>query len=241
MSVTRLLDRLWENYRATNPQAGRIHALLSARGETVVNDHVAFRTFDHPAVGIAALAPPFLAAGYVQGGTYDFPDKHLRAVHLEHRDPALPKVFLSELLTAKLPPGLQSVVAALINQIPPAFLSDPDLCAAGRPWNLSRWEYEALGRVSEYAAWLSAFGFCANHFTVLANSLHTFASLPELNAFLKGAGFVLNTDGGEIKGSAAAFLEQSSTLAAPVRAEFSDGMLEIPGCYYEFALSVVSR
>jgi len=236
MEFEGLLARLWEDYRNINPQAGRIHALLSSRGETVVNDHVAFRTFEHPAVGMAALAPPFLAAGYSQAGTYDFPDKHLRAVHLEHPDPALPKIFISELRVGELPAGLQSSVAALLNQVSPAFLAHPWLCAAGRPWNLSRWEYEALGRFSEYAAWLAAFGFRANHFTVLANSLRTFSSLPELNGFLKSAGFALNGDGGEIKGSPAAFLEQSSTLAAPVRAEFSDESLEIPGCYYEFAL-----
>jgi hypothetical protein len=235
MNLNRLFARLWADARALNPQAARIHSLLSARGEKVVNDHLAFRTFDLPTVGVDVLARPFRDGGYAPAGEYDFPDQHLRGMHLQHPDPSRPKIFLSELRLAALPAGLQSVVLGLINQIPAPLFSDP-LCASGRPWKISQVEYEALRRVSEYAAWLAAFGFRANHFTVLVNAMRSFASLRELNDFLKAAGFPLNRDGGEIKGSARAFLEQSSTLAAPVSVTFSDGEMKIPGCYYEFAL-----
>src|SRR6476619_3578728 len=47
-----LFERLWKDYSALNPQAGRIHALLEARGETILNDHIAFRTFAHPGMDI---------------------------------------------------------------------------------------------------------------------------------------------------------------------------------------------
>ncbi len=231
-----LMRRLWCDYAALNPQAARIHALLSARGETVVNDHIAFRTLDTPAVGLDALSRVFLRFGYAFGGAYDFPDRHVRAVHLQHADAARPKIFLSELLASALPAGLHSILLGLLNQISPAFLADPFWCAAGRPWNLARADYEALARASEYAAWLAAFGFGANHFTVSANALHTFASLRELNAFLQAQGFALNADGGEIKGGPEVYLEQSSTLAPAVRVGFADETADIPGCYYEFAL-----
>ena len=59
-----LLQGLWDQYAAINPQAARIHALLSERGETVVNDHIAFRTFADARVSIEELAVPFLEAGY---------------------------------------------------------------------------------------------------------------------------------------------------------------------------------
>jgi hypothetical protein len=95
--------------------------------------------------------------------------------------------------------------------------------------------YETLRRESEYAAWLAAFGFRANHFTVDVNALKTFESLGELNRFLKDQGHRLNTSGGEIKGSPEDLLEQSSTLAGEVEVRFSDGRKRIPACYYEFA------
>ena len=47
----------------------------------------------------------------------------------------------------------------------------------------------------------------------------------------------MNTNGGEIKGSSFAGLEQSSTLAHPIPVQFSDQNepILIPACYYEFA------
>ncbi len=236
MNIDALFLSLWEKYRSINPQASRIHALLSDRGEQVINDHVAFRTFNHPAIHVQKMAESFIREGYSLRGEYAFPEKQLHAIHLEHPDRRQPKVFLSEYLIEKLPASLQSLVYSLINQISPLELTSQWLCSMGRPWKLTKAEYESLGNVSEYAAWLAAFGFQANHFTVLFNSLRSFSSLQDLNLFLKGAGFRLNQDGGEIKGSPKVFLEQSSTLAAKVQVEFSDGPLEIPACYYEFAL-----
>src|SRR5687768_4017953 len=92
-----LLDRLWRDYAALNPQAGAIHGLLSREGETVVNDHIALRTFDDPRVNIEALARAFTRHGYTAKDEYTFPDKKLFARHFEHADPAYPRVFISEL------------------------------------------------------------------------------------------------------------------------------------------------
>ena len=61
-TLNALMDRLGEQYSQANLQAATI---LEARGETVVNDHVAFRTFDLPKVGIEAVARVFKAHGYV--------------------------------------------------------------------------------------------------------------------------------------------------------------------------------
>ena len=82
---------------------------------------------------------------------------------------------------------------------------------------------------------MAAFGFRANHFTVLVNALATFDGLESFNAYLKQAGYQLNASGGEIKGSPEVCLEQSSTLADQVSVDFSDSVQTIPGCYYEFA------
>lgn len=233
--LTRLFHLLWRDYSALNPQAGRIHALLEARGETLINDHVAFRTFAHPGLGIDALAAPFVRLGYSPAGDYVFPEKKLTARHYRHPDPLRPKVFISQIHLDKLSAGARSLALGLINGIPAGLAARPDWIASGRPWPIDYTTYEALGRESEYAAWMAAFGFRANHFTVFANALRTFPGLTELNHFLKANGFRLNAAGGEIKGSPAIFMEQSSTLANAATVDFTGGARSVPGCYYEFA------
>jgi hypothetical protein len=52
---------------------------------------------------------------------------------------------------------------------------------------------------------------------------------------LKNNGFLINDSGGEIKGTPAELLEQSSIKSGIIPVEFTEGTFEIPGCYYEFA------
>ncbi len=42
-------------------QPDRIHELFDREGETVKNDHIAFRTFNDPRVSIKVLAEPFIS------------------------------------------------------------------------------------------------------------------------------------------------------------------------------------
>jgi hypothetical protein len=233
MNVHELFDRLWADYAAINPQAQAIGELLRSRGEAVVNDHVALRTFDDPRTSIDVLAAAFVKQGYEPRDTYRFREKKLFARHYEHPDASLPKVFISQLELASCSASLREIVGRLLAQLPAALPAE--LCLAGRLWQVSGAQYDALLAESEYAAWLAAFGFRANHFTVLVNALRTVSGLVELNALLAAHGFPLNAAGGQIKGSPRDYLEQSSTLAAPVAVDFSDGRRTIPGCYYEFA------
>jgi hypothetical protein len=234
-TVQELLDRLWQDYSTLNPQARAIHDLLKGRGEKVVNDHIALRTFAHPAVGLDALAAPFVQFGYQPKGEYVFTEKKLFARHFEHPDESLPRVFISELKIGEFPESLAKIVGSLVGQMQIDLPRRWDFPVAGRPWKVSFADYETLRAQSEYAAWMAAWGFRANHFTVLVNALKTFKSLAELNTFLKQNGFPLNSSGGEIKGSREVYLEQSSTLADQSEAPFTDGTHRIPCCYYEFA------
>ena len=84
--------------------------------------------------------------------------------------------------------------------------------------------YECLAQESEYAAWVSAFGIRANHFTVSLNALEGFEGLANLNSFLEAQGLVLNSVGGKIKGSPEVLLEQSSTMADRILWDFAEGM-----------------
>ena len=63
LGLDELMNRLWKDYSAMNKQAESIHRALEARGETVVNDHVAFRTFNLPSIDIKAMAAPFVKLG----------------------------------------------------------------------------------------------------------------------------------------------------------------------------------
>ncbi|GAA4421450.1 DUF1338 domain-containing protein [Bremerella cremea] len=233
MQIESLLGQLWDQYREINPQADRIHQLLTARGEVIENDHVAFRTFQDPRIGVDQLAVPFLEAGYQEGGEYHFEEKKLFAKHYQHADPGLPKIFISELLLDEFPADVRETIDKLLDQIP-ANLPTP-LCTAGRLWEVSYADYQALSDKSEYASWMAAHGFCANHFTIFVNKLKTIDSLEQLNDLLVVEGFALNTAGGAIKGSPEVYLEQSSTVASKVDVPFQDGTHQVPGCYYEFA------
>ncbi|EAQ77395.1 DUF1338 domain-containing protein [Blastopirellula marina] len=234
--VSELIQQLWDTFRQMNPQAGQIVDLLAQRGDPLQNDHIAFRTFNDPRIGVARLAEPFLADGYVVGDEYHFAEKKLYAQHFEHADPSHPKIFISELLLEKFDLPLRQTVDKLIEQIDlTAIDADHPLCIAGRPWHVSYEVWKSLRDQSEYAAWMAAHGYCANHFTVFVNALKSVSSLKELNALLVAQGFQLNREGGEIKGSPSVFLEQSSTTAPEIEVEFTDGVHAAPGCYFEFA------
>lgn len=232
--LSTLFDRLWQQYLAVTPSAEKIHKLLG-EGQPLVNDHIALRTFRHAKVGLERLAAPFLALGYRQGGEYHFMAKKLYARHYEHPHPQAPKVFISELCIDQCSTALQQQVAALLEQIREQDVANEAFVYSGRHWSVSYATYQQLLAESEYAAWLSAWGYRANHFTVLVNALAPGTTLQRVNERLKQAGFRLNSSGGEIKGSVADKLEQSSTMADQIAVAFSDREQVIPSCFYEFA------
>jgi hypothetical protein len=236
LSVEEIFEHLWQQYIQINPQANQIQQLFKERGEMVVNDHIALRTFNTEKLGLMKIAAPFLDKGYEIIKEYDFVKKKLNAVHLEHSlDINHPKVFISELRTELFSDNLQNIIKTIDDQIDPANVMADLFIASGRTWNLTFEQYIQLLRESEYAAWTAAFGYRANHFTVSLNHLTTFFQLEDLNTFLLEQGFVLNQSAGLIKGSPEEFLEQSSTMASPVNVEFDHTTQPVPGCFYEFA------
>lgn len=234
-SLDALFDRLWADYTAITPQAERIHDLLTARGESVVNDHVALRTWDLPGLEIEAVDRAFVAAGYQPAQSYEFPDKKLHAYHYEHAEPGRPKLFISALHVNELSADAGTLIEQLAAQMDRGAEAHPMFASSGRHWQLERAIYERLAAESEYAAWVAAFGLRANHFTVSVNHLTTFSGISELNDFLINKGFKLNEAGGIIKGSRAELLEQSSTLADQIEIDVTGGSMSVPSCYVEFA------
>ncbi len=227
----------WRQYCEITPDALRVKTLLGERGEHAVNDHVAFRTFDLPGISRLELGAHFEAQGFRRREDMDFPEKKLRATYWLHPDPRLPKIFISELLLASVSPALRDWIADLFDSRLPAARSITADTFLGESWPRPAFaDYQKFYGESEYAAWTAAFGIRANHFTLFVNSLTSFQSIAELNAFLQAQGLVLNSSGGEIKGSRAEGLEQSSTMARRVPWIFAGGeTVEIMSCYYEFA------
>ena len=237
MELNTLFVKLWEQYASQIKAAKAIHQLFVDQGEVVVNDHVAFRTFDDTRVSVDVLAKPFIDLGYHEAGDYEFSVKKLFAKHYEHEDSRQPKVFISQLKTREFSPQLQGFVTELVDQIPTELLEHPaKLLLSGRLWARPQFSrYQKLLAESEYAAWMYVFGFCANHFTVNVNVLKGFDSIFAVNKFLKANGYQLNSAGGEVKGTPQDFLEQSSIMAEQLMVEFEDGPHQIPASYYEFA------
>ncbi|EGU29685.1 hypothetical protein VII00023_04667 [Vibrio ichthyoenteri ATCC 700023] len=230
-----LFESLWNDYiERLCPSAGNIHKLLQ-QSDALINDHIALRTFNITPVNLEVLAQPFIALGYQAGGDYLFESKKLVAKHYEHPDPTQPKVFISELKVEECSPRLQQIVQQLVEQVTPQEMQGEAFLYGGRPWQLSHNEYLLLAEESEYAAWLAAHGYGANHFTVSVNQLEQFEQVQQVNDHLAAVGFVINQAGGEVKGSPDVLLEQSSTMADKVQVEFDDGVVLIPGGFYEFA------
>lgn len=235
-NIDSLFDNLWSNYLSVTPLAKKVHDLIGAtQTDEICNDHIALRTFNIEKVGLEKLAAHFKVLGYTECGEYNFEGKKLYAKHFEHPNPMKPKVFISELLVEKFSPEIQKVIHDLVDQIDDEAVTADNFLYSGTHWSIDSETYKMLLAESEYAAWTAAWGYRANHFTININYLTNFNDIKAVNQAIKDAGFVLNTSGGEIKGSPDVLLEQSSTLADNFNVKFSDIEMEIPSCFYEFA------
>ncbi len=232
-------QRFWDDYSSQNPSAKRIFDLFTAQGEEVEHDHIALRTFNDPRMSIDKVARIFTDNGYEERGTYDFKVKKVFGKHFEHRtDPAAPKVFISELLLNQFSDYLQDTIGAKLDSLPDEAYKDPLMVFSGSLWGKISFEtYNKLREESEYAAWTLVYGYRANHFAIKVNTLKHFNSLQHVNTFVKNNGYLMNSSSGsEIYGAPEELLEQSATKAEKRPVPFTDGIYEIPSCFYEFTL-----
>ncbi len=238
MNHPEFFSTLWSDFCAIAPAAANINAQLTADGERVLNDHVAFRTFNKGPISLEKLDPVVRSLGYERFDDYRFEEKKLRAwAYVHPTDADAPKIFVSELLTEEFSPELQAVVDELVAQIPEDFVKGPEVFWAGLPWERVSYDtYLKLREESEYAAWLAALGLRANHFTIFLNEMSDKLSTVEaMLAYVEKHGFEVNSSGGRVKGGEDVHLAQGSTLADKMAVEFSDGPQVVPTCYYEFA------
>lgn len=236
MDAADFFEQLWAQYVAMAPQVREIRNHVQKTYGSTVNDHVAFRTFDQPGYTIAELEPAFLAFGYQRAERYDFLDKHLEAYAYEPPEDDLPLVFFSQLRTGALSGPAQRAIRQLLSSASAAHSTPAERLLQGRTWPMpSATQYELLEAESAYAAWLSVWGLCANHFTIAIHKLEPNVSLQQVVESVQQAGYPMNVSGGLIKGSPEQLLEQASTVAELRPVALSDSSREICSCYYEFA------
>lgn len=237
--------KLWQQYCVISPQAVDIHQLFESRGEVLVNDHVAFRTFADSHIGIDILEDEVLALGYRHLDSYQFDVKKLDARCYVH-DKSPTKIFISELRWQSLSAPSLAIIQDIVEQARSTLKSPlleqssrglSPLLSAGRLWKLPNYaDYQTLAAESEYAAWLSVWGLRANHFTLFVNHLQNTPELSQVVALLQQQGYQLNDAGGVIKGAPSDLLIQAATMADTCVVDFNDaGEQVISSCYYEFA------
>lgn len=102
-----VLHHLLVPYLERVPSAKQVMAHLAARGETVLNDHIAFRSL----LGIKAFEKIFLSLGYERmGPKMIFQAKHLNAFWYKPPTPRHPRIFISELCYEHLSERAQSII-----------------------------------------------------------------------------------------------------------------------------------
>lgn len=238
MELNHFFNHCWQEYLKRVPTAKKIFDGLIKLEEVIQNDHIALRTFCYEGMNKENLATFFESQGMEVRGHYEFEKKKLSAIHLEHKeDPKRPKVFISELKWQELSQEAQDILTPLLGQFESKSKGKKldELIKEERPWDIAHKDYLKLKEESEYAAWMAAYGFFPNHFTVSLNDLIHFPTMKSFVTWLGEMGVTLNSAGGVIKGAPEEFLEQASTIADLGMVSFSDGEFEVPTCYYEFA------
>jgi hypothetical protein len=236
-----LVERLWEQYIDRVPYAKKYVELVTEKGGKVVIDHIAFRTFNahcgEQPEGIRAIRHILNFLDYKPASKYNFPKKKLKAVHFEHPDEKLPKIFVSQLEVSELPGWAQQMINETIHNTT-YLLSDKSIEllriledngslpieAAGylvddianyfrRPWNIPlKDNVLKINDVSQYGAWVLLHGNSVNHFAVLINNqdVKEWPGLDETCKALADAGIPMKEN---IEGEPGSKLRQSATLA----------------------------
>ncbi|WP_372775127.1 DUF1338 domain-containing protein [Mangrovibacterium sp.] len=239
--LSRLLDSLWNKYIQRVSYAKTYANLIHSKGGYVMNDHIAFRTFNtvtgKQPHGIGAIWHILDAFGFKPAGTYTFTEKKLHAVHFQHPDPKFPKIFVSQLEVPDLPEWARDLINEQVKDTP-YHLSETavlDLLEVNekneldekavsnlvreltayfsRPWGIPKQEsVERLNEISQYAAWTLLHGNSVNHFTAFINYQEV-EEWPDLQTTCAALAAAGVPMKSHIEGEKGSKLQQSSTQA----------------------------
>jgi hypothetical protein len=262
-----LLTQLWKMYLDRVSYAREYQRLVIGKGGSVVNDHIAFRTFNthtgEQPEGIRAIKHIISCLEYVPVEKYNFKKKKLNAVHFEHPDPMFPKLFVSQLEVEELPEWAQQIIKNTVKETP-YLLSDESIGllatlkkkgelprVAGemlvkdlaqyfrRPWNVPKKDdVLKVNDVSQYAAWVLLHGNAVNHFTAFVNYQNV-SEWPDLESTCKGLAEAGIPMKETLEGEKGSKLQQSATLAVKEEVEVKgeDGIEKMPWTYAYYELA----
>ena len=262
-----LVENLWQQYLRRVPYARTYDNLVASQGGRTVHDHIAFRTLntttgEQPS-GIRALGHLLEALNYQKAGKYKFPKMMASAVHFEHPDPLLPKIFVSQLEVEELPPWARQIIQKCVAETP-YLMSDQAIelmIIVGdqgsitseaaeilteeltgyfrRPWRLPlREELLKINDISQYAAWTLLHGNSVNHFAANIN-LQNVPGWPDLETTCQAMAKANVPMKPEIEGPPGSILRQSATQAVKEIIRFRNETGEVEEmewtyAYYEF-------
>lgn len=236
-----ILDELWRQYLSRVSYAQKYVDLIESGGGSVVNDHIALRTFNihsgEQPEGIQAISHLIQYLGYTPVADYAFKKKKLNATHFEHPDPLFPKIFVSQLEISDFPDWAQNMISETVRDTPYLISNEAiellnilkeeksltseagEILIAElagyfrRPWDIPKKSYVLrLNDVSQYAAWVMLHGNAVNHFTAFVN-YQEMALWPDLASTCKGLEEAGIPMKEKIEGNTGSILQQSATQA----------------------------
>jgi hypothetical protein len=264
--ATQLIGNLWESYLERVSYAKMYSRLVAKKGGRVVNDHIAFRTLnmhtgEQPG-GIKAIGHIIECLEYKPVCKYEFPKKKLNAVHFEHPDNLLPKIFVSQLEVSKLPEWAQNLIRQEVRETPyllpdrgiellSRIATEKKLTTEAassliedlgkyfkRPWSAPLKETVLkLNDISHYAAWVLLHGNSVSHFSALIN-YQDVEDWPDLETTCRGLRDFGIPMKNTIEGEKGSELRQSATNAVKEEAEVigDDSVESIPWTYAYYGL-----
>ncbi len=262
-----LFDRLWNKYIDRVSYAKTYVDLVIRKGGKIVNDHIAFRTFNthtgEQPEGIRAIKHILDCLEYKPVSNYKFTKKKLSAVHFEHPDEMFPKIFVSQLEVVQLPVWAQKIINYRVKDTPyllsdrsiellnilketgvlpteaAEYLVDDLVQYFRRPWNIPNKESVLkLNDVSQYGAWVLLHGNAVNHFTAFIN-YQDVMDWPDLETTCKALAEAGVPMKETIEGEKGSKLQQSSTHAVKeeVSVKGDDGIEKITWTYAYYELA----
>jgi hypothetical protein len=189
-----VLDGLLGRYLDRVPDANRVVRLFSNQGDTIVNDHIVFRS-----IHIESIVTIFFHLGYevrmddVTNQPFNFKKKRLTGVWLKHPNVRVPRIFVSHFRFDECSPKLKSILDRYLTHwtdpIDDLDLNDP--MAINTYLHTAQWptpthaDYVALRDESEYLACLIYNKCYLNHFTLSVHGLASFNFLTSLNQVIQ--------------------------------------------------------
>ncbi len=262
-----VFDKLWNQYLERVPYARVYSDLVTKKGGCVVNDHIAFRTFNthtgEQPEGIRALRHILLDLGYKPATKYKFRKKKINAIYFEHPDERLPKIFVSQLEVELLPEWAKALIhktvkdtrylltnrsIELLNilkekQFLPLeaaeYLVNDLFHYFKRPWDIpNKEDVLKLNDISQYGAWVMLHGNSVNHFSALIN-FQNVEEWPDLETTCKALAKKGVPMKDSIEGEKGSKLQQSSTQAVKeeVKVRGENGIEQITWTYAYYELA----